>query len=312
MMRHRMRTLKIVKALATLAVLCAAATASGADGAVLRGDAACTRCHDEGADFPVFAIGKTRHGVTADARTPTCTDCHGPSETHMNIPEGVKDRPPPTRLFGHDSTTPMAERNGACLTCHSGGQRIHWQTGPHAAADVACTSCHKIHTQHDEVRDKATQADVCFACHKPIRNQVARTFHHPIIEGLMSCSDCHNPHGTAGEKLLVRDNVNDTCYSCHMEKRGPFVRTHQPVQENCAICHNPHGTTLPNLLRERPPFLCQSCHEPTSHRGNMASTTVTGFGTNQNTVARGCVNCHTNIHGTNNPADISNERTLRR
>jgi hypothetical protein len=30
------------------------------------------------------------------------------------------------------------------------------------------------------------------------------------------------------------------------------------------------------------------------------------------TLARGCLNCHTNIHGTNNPKDISNERTFRR
>ena len=309
----------IVKALALVAVLGMSATAGGAEDAaaphdaVLRGDAKCTRCHDESSDFPVFAIGKTRHGVIADSRTPTCTDCHGESDTHINKPEGATSRPPPTRTFGMHSTTPTAERNGACLTCHAGGARTHWQTGPHANADLSCTSCHKVHTAHDEVRDNATQATVCFDCHKQVRNQVARTFHHPIVEGLMTCSDCHNPHGTAGEKLLVRDNVNnDTCYQCHMEKRGPFVRTHQPVQENCAICHQPHGTTLPNLLRERPPFLCQSCHEPTSHRGNMGSLTSAGFGTNANTVARGCVNCHTNIHGTNNPSDISNERTLRR
>ena len=31
-----------------------------------------------------------------------------------------------------------------------------------------------------------------------------------------------------------------------------------------------------------------------------------------NLLARGCLNCHTNIHGTNNPASISNERTFRR
>ena len=313
-MKKTTRTLAILKSLALTGVLCAAAAAHGAEGegAVLRGDAACTRCHDEGGDFPVFTIGKTRHGVVADARTPTCTDCHGPSETHINVPEGTKERPKPTLLFDHDSMTPMAERNGACLTCHSGGTRIHWQTGPHAAADVACTSCHKVHTAHDEVRDKTTQAKVCFDCHKQIRPQISRASHHPIPEGLMSCSDCHNPHGTAGEKLLVRDNVNDTCYTCHMEKRGPFVRTHQPVQENCAICHSPHGSSLPNLLRVRAPLLCQECHEPTSHRGNIASVSVTGFGTSQNTVARGCLNCHTNIHGTNNPRDISNERTLRR
>ena len=34
--------------------------------AVLRGDAKCTRCHDENDDYPVFAIGKTRHGTVAD------------------------------------------------------------------------------------------------------------------------------------------------------------------------------------------------------------------------------------------------------
>jgi DmsE family decaheme c-type cytochrome len=261
---------------------------------------------------PVFAIGKTRHGVIADKRTPTCTSCHGESPTHINKPEGVDERPKPEKTFGRTSPTPIAERDGVCLTCHQNGPRTHWLTSMHAARDISCTSCHQVHTAHDKVRDKVSQPEVCFDCHKEQRTQIRRPSRHPITEGLVACSDCHNPHGTAGEKMLVRDNVNDTCYSCHMEKRGPFVRTHQPVQENCAICHNPHGSTLPNLLKTRPPFLCQECHEPTSHRGNIASITVSGFGTNQNTVARGCLNCHTNIHGTNNPADVSNERTFRR
>jgi len=53
---------------------------------VLRGDAKCTRCHDENDDYPVLAIGKTRHGTMADARTPSCTSCHGESENHVNKP----------------------------------------------------------------------------------------------------------------------------------------------------------------------------------------------------------------------------------
>ena len=110
--------------------------------------------------------------------------------------------------------------------------------------------------------------------------------------------------------MMVRDSVNDTCYTCHMEKRGPFVRTHQPVQENCSICHNPHGSTQPNLLKVRSPFLCQQCHEPTSHRGTLGSPG--GTSTSANLLARGCLNCHTSIHGTNNPFDIGNERTFRR
>ena len=283
---------------------------------VLRGDAQCTRCHDEGDDAPVLAIGKTKHGTLADSRTPTCTSCHGESDRHINKPADSAERPKPDRTFAKNSKTPVAARNGACLTCHQGGKRTHWAGSLHANREVACSSCHQVHTGHDKVRDKATQPDVCFTCHKQQRAEIRRPSRHPTLEGKVVCSDCHNPHGAAGEKMLVRDSVNDTCYSCHMEKRGPFVRTHQPVQENCAICHNPHGSVNDNLLRTRAPFLCQSCHEPTSHRGNVAGVTGGASGSNASgigiTLARACLNCHTNIHGTNNPRDVSNERTFRR
>jgi len=278
---------------------------------VLRGDAKCTRCHDQEDSPQLLAIGKTRHGVKADQRTPSCVSCHGESDRHIDRPAGTKERPKPDRVFGRKGGASPAEvQNQACLGCHESGKRILWQGSVHDTRDTSCTSCHKVHSDEDQVRDKLTQAEVCFACHKEQRGQINRPSRHPIREGKVGCSDCHNAHGTAGPKLLVRDNVNDTCYQCHMEKRGPFVRTHQPVQEDCAICHNPHGTTTPYLLKARPPFLCQECHEPTSHRGNFGS--LTGTSTSANALARGCLNCHTNIHGTNNPANISNERTFRR
>lgn len=276
----------------------------------LKGDAVCTRCHGADDEYPVLAIGATKHGTVADKRTPTCTSCHGTSETHINRPAGVSERPKPTVVFSKKGGTRPEVQNQTCLTCHQGDKRTHWQTSLHASRDVSCTSCHQVHTAHDKVRDKREQAQVCFTCHKDQRAQITRPSRHPIPEGKMTCSDCHNPHGSAGVKNMVRDNVNDTCYTCHMEKRGPFVRTHQPVQEDCSICHNPHGTTAPNLLKSRSPFLCQQCHEASSHQGNVAS--LTGTSTGANTAARGCLNCHTQIHGTNNPANISNERTFRR
>ncbi len=279
---------------------------------VLRGDATCTRCHNEGDSYPVLAIGKTKHGTMADARTPSCTSCHGASEAHIK----AKGNDKPDILFSKKAATPIEVRNQACLSCHQGGKRIHWMNSMHATRDVACSSCHEVHTGHDRVRDKVEQSDVCFTCHKQQRAEIRRPSRHPTLEGKVVCSDCHNAHGSAGEKMLVRDNVNDTCYTCHMEKRGPFVRTHQPVQENCAICHNPHGSVHDNLLKVRAPFLCQTCHEPTSHRGSVAgitggsnSSTSSGIGI---TLARACMNCHTNIHGTNNPRDTTNERTFRR
>jgi DmsE family decaheme c-type cytochrome len=277
---------------------------------VLKGDANCTRCHDEGEEYPVLAIGKTKHGTVADGRTPTCTSCHGESDTHVNRPADAKVRPSPEVMFGKASSTAADRQNQACLTCHQGGTRIHWQMSLHASGDTTCASCHQVHAQHDKVRDKLTQSEVCFTCHKAQRAEIRKPSRHPILEGKVACSDCHNPHGSAGPKNLVRDNVNDTCYTCHMEKRGPFVRTHQPVQEDCSICHNPHGTTTPNLLKVRSPFLCQSCHEPTSHRDTPGS--LTGTSTSANLMARGCLNCHTQIHGTNNPANVGNQRTFRR
>src|SRR5574339_643296 len=85
---------------------------------VLKGDAVCTRCHDESEEYPVLAIGKTKHGTVADGRTPTCTSCHGESLTHVNKPADAKERPKPDRSFGKASTTPIEARNQSCLTCH--------------------------------------------------------------------------------------------------------------------------------------------------------------------------------------------------
>lgn len=282
---------------------------------VLKGDAVCTRCHGADDEYPVLAIGATKHGTVADGRTPTCTNCHGQSDTHINRPAGAQERPKPTVVFNRKGGAAPEAQNQACLNCHEGGKRTHWHTSLHATNDTTCTSCHQVHTTHDKVRDKREQSQVCFTCHKEQRAQVMRPSRHPIPEGKVACSDCHNAHGSAGPKNLVRDNVNDTCYTCHMEKRGPFVRSHQPVQEDCSICHNAHGTTIPNLLKARAPFLCQECHEPTSHRGLPAGFPTPGTALSTSTanlLARGCVNCHTNVHGTNNPTSASGGRSLRR
>lgn len=282
------------------------------------GDATCTRCHDEGELKPVLSIAKTRHGTMADPKAGTCTSCHGESPTHINKPEGVEQRPAPDVNYGKKSETAISDRNQSCLNCHSGGQRMHWETGPHAAANLECTSCHKIHQQTDPIRERATQAEACFSCHKEQRAQVMRPNHHPIPEGKVICSDCHNPHGSAGPKLMQRDSVVATCYTCHMEKRGPFIRSHQPVTEDCTICHTPHGSVNDNLLKQRAPFLCNQCHENQTHQGlvpNPEGTLAPGFGSfaTKAALGRGCLNCHTQIHGTNNPFDdTSSGRALRR
>jgi len=275
---------------------------------VLTGDAKCTRCHDETDNPKLLAIGKTRHGTTADQRNPTCTSCHGDSKDHLGY-TGTDTPPKPDRTFTKNTKTPADARNAACLTCHQkDARRSHWEGSTHQTRDVACSSCHQIHTAHDKVRDKRTQPEVCFTCHKEQRTQVNKPSHHPILEGKVSCSDCHNPHGSVGPKLMKRDSVNDTCYTCHMEKRGPFVHNHEPVSEDCTLCHNPHGTIAENLLKVRPPFLCHQCHTPHGAQapvlfGQPVGPTNSTSGKSTNYYqGRGCLNCHTQVHGTNNPS----------
>jgi len=302
----------------TLGLALAAACGSGAWGQerkdlVLHGDAQCTRCHNEGDEYPVLAIGKTKHATLADGRTPTCTSCHGESNLHVNRPADAKERPKPDRSFGKHSKTPMEARSAACLSCHQSSKRMDWQMSAHASRDVACSSCHVVHAGRDPVREKLTQPETCFNCHKEQRVQMSRPVHHPVLEGKMNCSSCHNVHGGT-PKQLVRDTVNETCFTCHMEKRGPFVHNHPPVQEDCAICHQPHGTTIPNLLKARPPYLCQECHSHTSHPSQAGAlpngrTTSTSF---LGSVARGCLNCHVNIHGSNSTQNSATAGRFRR
>ena len=323
--REMAAALALAAALAVSPTIAAAQNGAGEKAGtkdlILRGDARCTECHDEADDAgpsmlqlkaSVLAIGKTRHGAIADNRTPSCSDCHGESDAHVNH-KGKEKPPKPDRTFGKHSATPPQARNQACLSCHQTGNRIAWQSGGHAANDVTCSSCHQVHAARDAVRDKLTQAQTCYGCHAEQRAQMARPFHHPVPEGKMACSSCHNVHGD-NPKMLQQASLTDICYTCHAEKRGPFVHNHQPVTEDCGICHNPHGTTTESLLKVRMPFLCQECHASGGHpqqaaglpTGRATSTSLLG------TVARGCTNCHVNIHGSNSTINSATAGRFRR
>lgn len=310
------------------------------------GSAFCVTCHDE-EDMPDMtgtahgpALGKKPPmkaaaealasrvmGDTGNPRSPTCISCHGPSEAHSYKPDNVKDLPKPDRTFGKtygkQSAIAAEERSQVCQGCHDGdSKRALWAGSQHHAADIACDSCHQVHTKRDKVLRKATQTEVCYNCHVEQRTQMSKVSHHPVPEGRMTCSDCHNVHGSAGPKLAKRDSFTDTCYTCHAEKRGPFLQQHSPVVEDCANCHSPHGSTVAGLLKSRAPMLCQQCHTP-HVAGNVGALggqagvfglaalgqtapQVTNMSNGKNVVnlwqGRSCMNCHTQVHGSNSPS----------
>jgi DmsE family decaheme c-type cytochrome len=202
-------------------------------------------------------------------------------------------------------TLAAADKSAVCLACHENEARIHWRGSAHDRSQVACTNCHDVHTEKDPVLVKATQAGVCFTCHKEQRAAIFRFSSHPLRTGWMACSSCHAPHGSVAEKNLVRNTVNEVCYQCHADKRGPFLWEHPPVREDCTNCHTPHGSNNPPMLKVRAPYLCQQCHMAPFH----PSTLYSGANLPPNVAAdkmlgQQCLNCHSKIHGSNHPSGV--------
>jgi len=268
-----------------------------------RGADTCIRCHD---DPKVLSIFKTRHAVQADARTPfahlQCEACHGAGANHGAHLHPGEPRPPIPR-FGKDSPATVAEGNAVCLSCHQDSEHVGWQGSVHDREGLSCTSCHQIHPEHDPVMAVSSQPDVCYQCHQKERADFQKTSAHPVYYGNMDCSSCHSVHDSLTPALLNAQTLNDTCFTCHAEKRGPFLWEHAPAAEDCSNCHVPHGSVNPALLTSRPPLLCQSCHATQDHPSfAFTSGGLPGRAPNGFLLEQSCMNCHSQVHGSNDPS----------
>ncbi len=293
----------------SLGLLCVTAlprhgAAQGASGAKREyvGTEVCQGCHPDQTE----AFGATSMGRLF-LRTPNnaveklgCEGCHGPGSAHVDA-DGKK----PGLLVSFEKTdaTPVAERNAACLSCHDRTARLYWAGSQHESRNVACTSCHSVMKQVSEraLLARPTVLETCGQCHQQRTAQLARFSHMPLREGKLDCVSCHNPHGSSTEKLLKGNSPNDVCYSCHAEKRGPFLYEHEPVQESCGNCHEPHGTNNEKMLKVAKPRLCQRCHDTSGHPARPLNPAAVPSSATF-LLNRQCVNCHFNIHGSNHPS----------
>ena len=268
------------------------------------GDQVCTRCHDASEKKPILSVYRTRHGVAAQ---PGCQACHGSSRAHVLHEGPPAERPPVEYGYSGPNKSSAEVQTRNCLNCHAAGKRSHWPGSAHASSDVTCAACHQIHQPDDKVLNKATQREVCFTCHQAQRAQTHYLSTHPIAAGRIACSSCHNPHGSTGPKLLIKNTVNETCYECHADKRGPFLWEHPPASDDCTNCHTPHGSNIAPLLKVRAPWLCQGCHAGSLHTtpafsGRALPPAGNGNAPSPQMLLRACLNCHSAIHGSNHPS----------
>jgi DmsE family decaheme c-type cytochrome len=174
----------------------------------------------------------------------------------------------------------------------------------HDARNVSCATCHSVHAAKSENAQlkTATASETCVTCHKPEAMKTQKSGHMPVRESKMECTSCHTPHGSTNVRLLRAGNsINESCASCHAEKRGPFVWEHAAGRENCASCHDPHGSNNDRMLVAKAPMLCQRCHVSSRHPATIYDGAQLNAGSNR-LVGRGCVNCHSQIHGSNHAA----------
>lgn len=266
-------------------------------GAGYVGSDTCVGCHDD----MDKVLATTPHGKAMHPRSPAaaqgCETCHGPGEKHVEDPSDDTS----IRKF-----TKMAPReaNDTCLSCHTRSPHTMWQGSTHEARNLACITCHSVHDPKSPAAQlKApTQTELCGTCHRVQALKTNRVSHMPVREGKMQCATCHNPHGSTNIRLLKVGNwVNESCVSCHTEKRGPFLFEHAAGRESCISCHDPHGSSNERMLVAKLPMLCQRCHIGTRHPSTIYDQ-LAFDNKSVRVVGRGCVNCHSQIHGSNHPS----------
>jgi DmsE family decaheme c-type cytochrome len=254
---------------------------------VVQGTEQCLECHEDYME----AYARTTHGRALTS----CDSCHGPSSAHLEKPRNKATQP---ISFSPEAGLGPSDKGAICLQCHEGGRHSYWQGSAHEASNVSCESCHYVMEKRSDTGLAITEdsGGACVSCHLEERAKMLKSSHKPLREGKMACVDCHNAHGSSGPKMLAGISPNDTCYSCHADKRGPFLWEHAPVREDCSNCHDPHGSNNPGLLVTKGPFLCLSCHQYGGHVNLPRYNRTSGL------TGQSCANCHGRLHGSNHPS----------
>lgn len=268
--------------------LASVAALSGENGADEKmSSAACLECHESEAS----AMSGTAHDV-ASRRVVDCLSCHSDvNPGHLEEPE---DFPvPDLETMRSDSLT------NRCATCHAHPHSLNMiERDPHEVAGLSCAACHRVHDDRHLGLLQNEQTTMCFSCHPSHKGEFAMPSHHPVMEGVVACSDCHIAVAQSS-KQRTGSGAGTACTTCHAVFEGPFPFEHQAAVEysteegGCLNCHAAHGSAHPRLLKqpyEAPNFaVCSQCHVVPGHQ----------FNANHGSMWAGvpCNECHVDVHG---------------
>lgn len=259
------------------------------------GSDTCQPCHDD--VFKAFQR-NPHHSLETNKKRDwqgmACEACHGPGAKHAES-VSASDIQNPAKLTS-------AKTDQLCLKCHL-NQPTHVgrvQAG-HFKNNISCTQCHAVHKGPQALKPTRAAAinEMCSGCHTSVWAQFQKPYKHRLPEGAMSCTDCHNPHGSFLPTSIRTVAANEpTCFRCHSDKRGPFVYEHPPMRtDGCQACHEPHGSANPRMLtRHESRQVCLECHSNIGVQNTIGGVPP-AFHDLRSGRFQNCTVCHIKIHG---------------
>ncbi len=248
-----------------------------AAGAAFVEPARCLKCHP---DYHPEMAQSGHRDLAFEGKA--CAECHGNGSLHA-ASGGLKN------LILEPTKQEASKSDAACVACHDGSLKppLRWTCSEHKAENVACVACHDPNARRGATL-LAEDPALCLKCHQDTGAEFRLPSRHRVLEGALTCNDCHDPH--ANEAGFHRFELSrGVCLKCHPEKGGPFVFEHEAKSlEGCIACHRPHGSAGPRLMDSRDVRMnCLSCHPdlPLSHEQKQGSA------------YRDCLRCHIEIHG---------------
>ncbi len=257
------------------------------------GSKTCLGCHSEYEEWMAGSVHRDLTRKTPDGGEASgCEVCHGPGSRHVEDPTVAGAILPMTP--GKDARA----TNETCLDCHNAlFPELSHRRSDHLRRGLSCTDCHAVSGPEAFHKMRAVndvmagqQPRLCYRCHTDERAGFLLPYHHPVEEGYMGCTGCHNPHGAFELRQMKTRHTEPVCTSCHEDQQGPFIFEHPAGRASgCQVCHQPHGSTNAKMLiRPKVMFLCLECHADTPAFHDVTKTEF-----------QNCTACHSRIHGSN-------------